>query len=207
MIKEIVGRKIGMTQLFSEDGSCTGVTVIEIEPVCLLEKVSYPSKEKVRIGCFKVPEDKYYRINNPQKGYFKKLSSPVFKMIKEVIPEADKEWQPLQEVGVDIFSEGEKVDISGLVKGRGFQGGMRRHNWKGQPKTHGSTTHRRIGSNGPCSTPSRVFKGVCMPGHMGNVPRTAKNMQIVKIDKEKKVLFIKGSIPGAPRAIVTIKKH
>lgn len=207
MIKEIVGRKLGMTQLFFEDGSCTGVTVVEIEPVCLLEKVSYPSKERVRIGCFKVPEDKQYRINNPQKGYFKKLSSSVFKMIKEVVPEADKEWQPLQEVGVDIFSEGEKVDISGLVKGRGFQGGMRRHNWKGQPKTHGSTTHRRIGSNGPCSTPGRVFKGVRMPGHMGNASRTAKNMQIVKIDKEKNVLFIKGSIPGAPRAIVTIKKH
>lgn len=195
-----------MTQLFDEAGNCTGVTLVEIEPVCTLEKVTYPTKERVRIGVFKVPEKRLFRVKKPQAGYFKKLGSESYKMIKEVLPDPAQEFESLKKIGIELFSEGEKVDIQATVKGRGFQGGMKRHGWSGQPGGHGSTMHRRLGSAGACATPSKIIKGIKMPGHMGNCLRTIKNIEVLKIDKERNILFLKGSLPGSPNSVIKIRK-
>lgn len=195
-----------MTQLFDEQGNCTGVTLVEIEPVCALEKITYPTKERVKIGVFKVPEKKQFKVKKPQAGYFKKIGARSYKMTREVLPDPAQEFEALKEIGIELFSEGEKVDIQATVKGRGFQGGMKRHGWSGQPGGHGSTMHRRIGSAGACATPSKIIKGIKMPGHMGNCLRTIKNITVLKIDNERNILFLKGSLPGSPNSVIKIRK-
>lgn len=206
MIREILGKKIGMTQIFDGEDHLIGVTVIEIEPVCVLEKITYPTKEKAKIGCFKVPEARINKVKKPLIGYFKKLGVPPYRMVKEVEFSSQEEFVPKKEVGVEIFQEGEKVDVQGRIKGKGFQGGMRRHGWKGQPKSHGSTTHRRIGSAGASTYPGRVIKGQRMPGHMGNVKRTVKNLRVVRVDIERKIIFLQGAVPGSIGSTLLIRK-
>ncbi len=236
MIKEIYGKKIGMTQVFDEEGNLVPTTLIEVDPVYALEKVDYPAKSKLKIGCFKIQEKKVSRVKKPIKGYFDKLGISPYKLIREVdleeganlsfeaapqtppeqqgeeasgqdTPKAEKKSaaDPRQ-IGVDIFSEGNIVDVRTLTKGKGFAGGMKRHHWSGQPKTHGSMTHRRIGSAGTSAYPSRIIKGLRMPGHMGNKFRTAKNLKVLKVDCEKNLLFIKGNVAGSRGAVVQIKK-
>ncbi len=207
MLKELFGKKLGMTQIFTEEGELIGVTLIEIEPACVLEKVTYARKEKVRIGCFKVPQGKERKVKKPQAGYFKKLGVSLFKFLKEVDFDAAGEFTPKQEIGIDIFAEGEKVNVRAKMKGRGFQGGMRRHGWAGQPRSHGHTMHRRLGSAGACSYPAKIIKGLKMPGHMGDAYRTAKNLEIVKIEPEENLLFVKGSVPGSVGSIVSVHKQ
>jgi len=205
MIREILGKKIGMTHIFDEEGNQIATTLVEVKPVCILEKVVYPTKERVKIGCFKLPENKKKKMKKPILGYFNKLGiKDYYTVIKEVEPEGNVEVK--KEVGIEIFSEGELVDVRAKTKGRGFQGGMKRHNWSGQPQTHGSMTHRRIGSAGASTFPGRIVKGHNMPGHMGCEYRTVKNLKILKVDKEKQLLFIKGAIPGCRGTIVHIKK-
>lgn len=206
MITEVVGKKLGMTQLFDEDGNCIGVTLVEVAPVCILEKVSYSTKERVKIGCFKIPQAKQQRVKRPLLGYFKKAGVSAYKMLKEVAPDPNQECAPGKEVGVEIFEEGEEVHVRGKIIGKGFQGGMKRHGWHGQPGSHGSTSHRRIGSSGASTFPGKVIKGIHMPGHMGDAYRTIKNLKIVKIDKERNVLFLKGAVPGSRNSIIEIKK-
>jgi len=195
-----------MTQVFTDDGSMVGVTLVEIEPVCLLEKVDYSTKTVARIGVNKVPENRVAKVKKPVAGYFKKLEIAPYKIIKEVPIEKDAELAPKSEFGVDLFKEGEIVHVRAKAKGRGFQGGMKRHGWSGQPASHGSMTHRRIGSAGSNSDPARTFRGLRMPGHMGDKPLTVRNLKIVKIDAEKQLLFLKGSVPGARGSFVNIKK-
>jgi large subunit ribosomal protein L3 len=204
MIKEIFGKKIGMTQIFNEDGDLVGVTLVEIEPACILEKVEYPTKTKVKIGCFKVEEKKIDKIKKPILGYFNKLGVSPYKLIREVEPSGE-EIESKKEVGIEIFDKGDIVDVRAKTKGRGFAGGMKRHNWRGQPASHGSTTHRRIGSAGTTTYPGRILKGHRMPGHMGNVYRTIRNLEILNVDKEKGLIFIKGSVPGSRGTVVKIK--
>ncbi|MDD4293954.1 MAG: 50S ribosomal protein L3 [Candidatus Omnitrophica bacterium] len=247
MIREILGKKIGMTQVFDDNGDIHGVTVIEIEPACILEKVEYPSKIRARIGCFKVMDARVSKVAKPQKGYFDKLGVSPYKVIREVeiddatdfsflnkttadikndkvSEQADKvsaEGQEAVEVnaqeqtavkddlryiGVELFKEGDIVDVRAKTKGRGFAGGMKRHGWAGQPGGHGSTTHRRIGAAGQCADPSKIMKGLHMPGHMGNVYRIAKKLQVLTVDTENNVIIIKGSIPGHNGCVVKIKK-
>jgi large subunit ribosomal protein L3 len=205
MIKEIFGKKLGMTQIFNGEGDLEAVSLVEIEPVCILEKVKYPNKTKVKIGCFKVEEKKVKKVKKSILGYFNKLGVGPYKLIREVEIEDTNNIEEKKEVGIEIFNEGDIVDVRGKTKGRGFAGGMKRHNWRGQPASHGSTTHRRIGSAGTTTYPGRILRGHRMPGHMGNVFRTIKNLKILKIDKEKKLLFIKGAIPGARGSVVKIK--
>jgi len=194
-----------MTHIFDEEGNQIAATLVEVKPVCILEKVVYPTKEKVKIGCFKLPENKKKKMKKPILGYFNKLGiKDYYTVIKEVEPEENVEVK--KEVGIEIFSEGELVDVRAKTKGKGFQGGMKRHNWSGQPKTHGSMTHRRIGSAGASTFPGRIVKGHRMPGQEGCEYRTVKNLKILKVDKEKQLLFIKGAIPGYRGAIVHIKK-
>lgn len=206
MIREIFGKKIGMTQIFDGEDSLTGVTVVEIEPACVLEKITYPTKEKAKIGCFKVAQEKVKKIKKPLLGYFKKLGVSPYRMVKEVELAYSQEFTPKKEVGVEIFEEGEIVDVQGKTKGRGFQGGMKRYGWRGQPRSHGSMTHRRIGSAGASTYPGRIVKGHRMPGHMGNVKRTVKNLRVVKVDKERRMIFLAGSVPGSVGSILLIRK-
>ncbi len=206
MIREILGKKLGMTQIFDEEGNLVAVTVIEIEPACILEKIKYPTKEKVKIGCFKVPESKINKVKKPILGYFKKIGVSPYRVIKEVDFDDADGIEPKKEIGVEIFSEGELVDVRGRTKGRGFQGGMKRWGWAGQPASHGSMTHRRIGSAGASTFPGRIIKGHHMPGHMGNENRTIKNLKVIKVDKENNLLFLKGAVPGYNGATVLVRK-
>lgn len=239
MIREIFGKKIGMTQIFDKDGTHLGVTLVEVEPVCVLEEITYPTKKRAKVGCFKWPENRLNHVKKPLLGYFKKLGVSPYKFIREVAfdgsafpvdasvsPEIvkpaegaeavsaenidSKEVQKPQtlkrEVGVELFNEGDIVTIHGTTKGRGFAGGIKRHGWSGGPGGHGSMTHRRIGSNGANTDPGRVVRGHNMPGHMGNVYRVVKNLKVVKIDKEKNLLFIQGSVPGARGSVVSVAK-
>ena len=231
MIKEIYGKKVGMTQIFNEQGEISPVTLVEVEPVCLLEEIKYPKSVKLKIGCFFVEQAKAKKIKKPISGYFNKMGVGAYKLIREVniatgadvsflkkngektevttkeSPDGVVESGPIsREVGVEIFSEGERVHVRAKTKGRGFAGGMKRWGWSGQPKTHGSTSHRRLGSAGASAYPSRIIKGIHMPGHLGNKFRTTKNLQIVRVDKDKHLLFIKGSVPGSRNTIVKMAK-
>ncbi|MEI8350336.1 MAG: 50S ribosomal protein L3 [Candidatus Omnitrophota bacterium] len=231
MIREIFGKKIGMTQVFDKDGSLIGVTLVEIEPVCILETVSYATKPRVRIGCFKCDERK---VKKPLLGYFKKVGASPYRMVREVLIDEkasegvkqevvsaeqgknqestsaqSQEKSPaisLPEVGIEMFNEGDMVSVRGRTKGKGFTGGMKRHGWHGGPGAHGSMFHRRIGSNGANTDPGRVVRGHPMPGHCGDVIRIMKNLKVFRVDKEKKVLFIQGSIPGSRGGIVSVEK-
>lgn len=205
MIRETYGKKIGMTQIFNQEGDALAVTLLEVEPVCVLAKMSYPGKPRVKIGVFKLDEKKSAKLKKPILGCYKKLRTASYKMIREV-EAREEEIKDCPTVGIEIFKEGEFVSVRAKSKGRGFSGGMKRHGWAGQPKSHGSTSHRRIGSAGASAYPSRIIKGIHMPGHMGDKFRTISNLKVFKIDPEKNLLFLEGSIPGARGAIVRIRK-
>ncbi|UCC95426.1 MAG: 50S ribosomal protein L3 [Candidatus Omnitrophota bacterium] len=204
MLKEIFGRKIGMTQVFNSEGDLVGVTLVEIEPACVLETIDYPTKRKVKIAFSKIEEKKLNKTKKPILGYFRKQSVSPYEYIREVNAEQDIKTKAT--VGVEIFSEGDIVDVRAKTKGKGFAGGMKRHGWHGQPSSHGSTTHRRIGSAGASTYPARIIKGLRMPGHMGNVYRTTKNLKIIKIIKGANLVCIQGSIPGSRGSLVQIKR-
>ncbi len=205
MVNSIFGKKLGMTQIFDEAGKLNAVTVIEVGPCTVLEskKVS-EDLQKVTIGY--VQQKKEKKQKKPQLGYFKKHKQPYFKHLKEVKLLTEEIPEIGTRLNVDIFEENQKVDITSVSIGKGFQGGMKRHNWKGQPGGHGSTSHRRLGSAGASADPSRIVKGLNMPGQMGNEKVTVKNLQILKIDKDKSLLFLKGGCPGAKNSLVEIKR-
>lgn len=195
----LLGKKIGMTQIFSEDGKMAGVTVIEAGPCPILAV-----KEKsVQIG-FDPANEK--RVKKPILGHFKKINISPRKFIREVLKEASKEYKVGQELKVDLFKPGDFVDIRGVSIGKGFQGGMKRWHWHGGPQTHGSTSHRRVGSIGSTTTPGRVWKGHHLPGHMGAKTSTTQNLRVMKIDLEKNLLLVKGSVPGHKNSYLVIRK-
>ncbi len=206
MLKEIYGKKIGMTQTFDAEGNLCPVTLLEVEPVYLLKKLDYPGKNKVQVACFKLNDKRSARLKKPLAGYFKKMGVPACKLIREVSAQEGVDLKATPQVGADIFKEGDIVDVRSRTKGKGFQGGVRRHGWHGQPRTHGSMTHRRIGSAGASSFPSRIIKGLHMPGHMGNSFRTTKNLKVQKVDKDKNLIFVSGAVPGPKGAVVCVKK-
>lgn len=195
----LLGKKIGMTQVFSEDGRQLNVTAIEAGPCPVLAV-----KEKhIQIGFDPVVEK---RVKKPILGYFKKLNIPPCKFIREVAKENNQEYKIGEELKVDLFKAGDFVDVTGVSKGKGFQGGMKRWNWKGGPKTHGSTSHRRIGSLGSSTSPGRVFKGHHLPGHMGNRKSTIQNLKVVKVDTQNNLLLVKGAVPGYRNSYLLINK-
>jgi len=211
-----------MTQIFTAAGNMVGVTLVEVEPVCLLEKHDYGTKSVARIGVFSVAENRVNKVSKPVAGYFKKMGVKPYKHIREVSIEKgadlsflnaaapkdgeEKKETPSREVGVEIFKEGELVHVRAKTKGRGFAGGMKRHGWSGQPASHGHMTHRRIGSAGSNTYPGRSLRGLRMPGHMGDKPLTVRNLKIAKVDIDKHLLFLEGSVPGARGSFVRIKK-
>lgn len=195
----LIGKKIGMTQVFAADNSQVGVTAVQAGPCPVL----MVGDKNVQLGFETVPEKK---IKKPQAGLFKKLNIPVRKVIKELSKEANVEYKVGDELKVDLFSEGDFVDVSGISIGKGFAGGMKRWHWKGGPRTHGSTSHRRVGSIGSSTTPGRVFRGHHMPGHMGNVKVTIQNLKVIKVDLANNILLIEGAVPGHKNGYLVITK-
>lgn len=205
MIKAIFGTKLGMTQFF-DGGDLIGATLIKVQPAVILEKIDRAGKTKVKIASFKIDNKKKGKIKKPMAGYFEKMGVDCYKVIKEVDIDPGAEVTVKAEAGIGIFKDVKRVDVRSLSKGKGFQGGMRRHNWRGQPRTHGATSHRRIGSVGASTYPAKIIKGLGMPGHMGDEYVTVRNLKVVKIDEKRGVLFLQGSVPGSAGAKVMIKK-
>ena len=195
----LLGKKIGMTQVFSEDGKRVGVTAIEAGPCPVL----VVKEKSIQIGFDSVKET---RVKKPVLGHFKKINVSSRKLIREVSKEPGREYRIGEELKVDLFKAGDFVDITSTSKGRGFQGGMKRWHWAGGPRTHGSTSHRRIGSLGSSTTPGRVWKGHHLPGHMGDERVTLQNLKVVKIDLENNLLLVKGAVAGYRNSYLVIKK-
>ncbi len=205
-MKTLIGRKVGMTQIFDEKGLVIPVTVIEAGPcsVVQIKTVETDGYDAVQLGFGEVKE---YKVNKPEKGHFKKASVKAQKHLREfrACPECLADVKVGDEIKVDTFSVGDKVDIQGITKGKGFQGVIKRHGQSRGPMGHGSMYHRRPGSMGPCATPGRVFKGKKLPGHMGVDKVTVQNLEIVKVDLDKNAILIKGSVPGNKGSILKIK--
>ena len=204
MKKGIIGKKVGMTQIFDEKGNVIPVTAIETEGniVAQIKTVETDGYQSIQLGYGDV-KDKH--INKPEAGHFAKAKLPNKKHLREFRLDSVENYKVGDEVKVDIFEAGEKVDIQGTSKGKGFQGVIKRHGQHRGPMGHGSMYHRRPGSMGATSTPGRVFKGKKLPGHMGKVTVTIQNLEIVKVDTDKNVLLVKGSVPGAKGAILKVK--
>ncbi|MBU0547185.1 MAG: 50S ribosomal protein L3 [Candidatus Omnitrophica bacterium] len=195
----LIGRKIGMTQVFAADNSQIGVTAIQAGPCPVL----MIKDKNIQLG-FELAQEK--SLKKPQAGFFKKLNISPRKVIKDVSKEANVEYRVGDELKVDLFAEGDFVDVSGVSIGKGFQGGMKRWHWKGGPKTHGSTSHRRVGSIGSSTTPGRVWKGHHMPGHMGAEKTTVQNLKVVRVDLANNILLIEGGVPGYKNSYLVITK-
>ena len=204
MKKGIIGKKIGMTQIFDEKGNVVPVTVIEATPnvVAQVKTVETDGYNSIQLGYGEV-KDKH--INKPEKGHFTKAGLAAKKHLREFRVEDVENYKVGDEVKADIFEAGEKIDVQGTTKGKGFQGVIKRHGQHRGPMGHGSMYHRRPGSVGSTSTPGRVFKGKKLPGHMGRVTVTIQNLDVVRVDMDKNVILVKGSVPGAKGAILKIK--
>lgn len=201
----ILGKKIGMTQVFEEEGRVIPVTVIQSGACSVLQ---LRTKEKhgytaICLGFEDINEDK---INKPQAAEFKRIKVRPKKFIKEILVEDPQNYKVAQDMNIEQFAPGDLVNIIGVSKGKGFQGGIKRWNWSGGPATHGSMSHRAPGSIGASSFPSRVFKGQHLPGHMGNQQVTVQNLEVIKVDKDNNLIVIKGSVPGPKNCFLIIKK-
>ena len=204
MKKGIIGRKVGMTQIFDEKGNVIPVTVIEAEAniVAQVKTVETDGYNAIQLGFGEV-KDKH--INKPEAGHFAKAKLPNKKHLREFRLDSIEGIKVGDEIKADIFTAGEKVDVQGTSKGKGFQGVIKRHGQHRGPMGHGSMYHRRPGSMGSTSTPGRVFKGKKLPGHMGKVTVTIQNLDVVRVDTDKNVILLKGSVPGPKGAILKIK--
>ena len=203
MKKAIMAKKIGMTQIFSGSGEIIPVTVLEAGP-CSVVQIKTPQKEgysSVQISFGKIKEQ---NVTKPVKGHYAKSETVPKRKLKEFRLEDISGYEIGQEIKADIFEAGERVDISGVSKGKGFQGNIKRHNQHRGPMAHGSKYHRAVGSMGASSDPSRVFKGKNLPGQMGNASCTVQNLEIVQVDAEKNLLLIKGAVPGSNGSVVSI---
>lgn len=202
MTKGILGRKVGMTQVFAANGDLIPVTVIEAAPNVVLQvkTVETDGYEAIQLGF----EDKREKLaNKPEKGIVAKANTAPKRFVRE-FRDAAGEYVVGQEVKVDIFAAGDAVDVVGVSKGKGFQGAIKRHGQSRGPMSHGSRYHRRVGSMGPVA-PNRVFKGKLLPGRMGGEQVTVQNLEIVKVDVERNLLLVKGNVPGAKKSLVKIQ--
>jgi large subunit ribosomal protein L3 len=205
MKKGILGKKIGMTQIFDENGFAIPVTVIKAGPCSVVQKKSFDKDgyEALKVGFEDKPEKKMIK---PLKGQFEKVKISGKRYLRELKLENSGSYEVGQEIKVDdMFKPGDKVDVSGVSKGKGYQSTIKRYGQKGGRETHGSMYHRRPGSMGSNTDPARVFKGKKLPGHMGNVNVTVQNLDVVKVDKERNVLIVKGAVPGPKGGLLLIK--
>jgi large subunit ribosomal protein L3 len=201
MIRGLLGKKIGMTQIFDTEGNVIPVTAVEVGPCFVLAVKDNP--KKVLLGFEAAKES---RLNKPQAGFFKKIGVTPLRKLEEVTSTDNKDYTIGQEIKVDFFKPGDFVDVTGTSIGKGFQGGMKRWNWGGGPAAHGSMHHRRVGSIGSSSDPSRVYRGQHMPGHMGMDTKTVQNLRVLAVDVEKNIILVKGAVPGPKNAYLTINK-
>ena len=204
-MKTIIGKKVGMTQIFDEKGKVIPVTVVEAGPcvVAQVKTVETDGYNAIQLGFEDVKESK---LNKPERGHFAKAGLANKKHLREFRVEDFEDLTVGSEIKADSFEAGDKIDVQGTTKGKGFQGVIKRHGQSRGPMGHGSMYHRRPGSMGPTSTPGRVFKGKKLPGHMGRVTVTIQNLDVVKVDMDKNVILIKGSVPGAKGAILKLRK-
>ena len=205
MKKAILATKVGMTQIFNENGSLIPVTVLQATPnvVTQVKTVENDGYAAVQVGYGEIRD---VLVNKPRKGHFAKAGVANKRFLREFKFENAAEYTVGQEIKADIFAEGDKIDATGISKGKGFQGAIKRHGLSRGPMKHGSKYHRHAGSNGAATTPGRVFKGKHMPGHMGAVKVTVQNLEVVKVDVENNLILVKGAVPGSKKAMVTLKE-
>ena len=203
MKKAILATKVGMTQIFNENGELVPVTVLQAGPcvVTQVKTVENDGYSAVQVGFQDIREK---LVNKPVKGMFDKAGVSYKRYVREF--KLEGEYSVKDEIKVDVFEAGDKIDATAIAKGKGFQGAIKRHGQSRGPMAHGSKYHRHAGSNGSCSTPSRVFKGKKMPGHMGGKKVTTQNLEVVRVDAEKNLLLVKGAVPGPKKSLVTIKE-
>lgn len=204
MKKAILGKKVGMTQVFDKEGKAVPVTVIEAGPNIVVQKktIENDGYEAIQVGFSDIAERK---VTKPLKGHFGKAKIATKRYLRELRLEDVSSYEVGQEFRADVFVEGERVDVSGVSKGKGFQGTIKRFNAHRGPMKHGSKFHRSPGSMGASSDPSRTFKGKKLPGHMGAENTTVLNLEVVKVDPEKNILLVKGGVPGIRGSLVMIK--
>ncbi len=204
MNKAIIGKKLGMTQFFTPEGRLVPVTVLEAGPCTVVQKktVETDGYEAVQLG---FGEKKEKKVTKPEKGHFDKAGVTAKRVLREFRLEGAAEMNPGDTVSVEIFAEGDKVDVTGISKGKGYAGTVKRFGTHRGPMAHGSKYHRGPGSMGACSTPSKVMKGKKLPGHMGVDRVTVQNLDIVKVDAERNLLLVKGAVPGPRGGVVTVK--
>lgn len=221
MKKAILATKVGMTQIFNEDGVLTPVTVLQAGP-CVVTQVKTADNDgysAVQVGYVDkkekiVSKDKNgkkevahrHGVNKAEKGHFDKAGVSYKRYVREFKLENAEEYKVADEIKADVFETGDKIDATAVSKGKGFQGAIKRHGMHRGPMAHGSKYHRHAGSNGSASDPSKVFKGKKMPGHMGSVQITIQNLEVVKVDAENNLLLVKGSVPGPKKCLVTLKE-
>ena len=221
MKKAILATKVGMTQIFNEDGTLTPVTVLQAGPcaVTQIKTVENDGYSALQVGFVDkkeriVNKDKNdkkevihrHGVNKAQKGHFAKAGVTCKRFVRELKLDNASEYELGSEIKADIFEAGDRIDATAISKGKGFQGAIKRHGQHRGPMAHGSKFHRHQGSNGACSSPSRVFKGKGMPGHMGCVRVTVQNLTVVRVDADKNLLLVKGAVPGPKKGLVTIKE-
>ena len=204
MKKGLIGKKIGMTQIFNEEGKVIPVTVIEAGP-CVVSQVKTEETDgynSIQLGFGAIKESK---VNKPERGHFTKANIAPARYLREFRVDSIEDVKVGDELKADIFMAGDKIDIQGTSKGKGFQGVIKRHGQHRGPMGHGSMYHRRPGSMGSTSTPGRVFKGKKLPGHMGAETVTIQNLEVIKVDLDKNIILVKGNVPGAKGSILKIK--
>ena len=204
MKKAILATKVGMTQIFNDDGALTPVTVLQAGPcvVTQVKTVENDGYSAVQVG-FVDKREKL--VAKPQKGAFDKAGVSYKRYVRELKLDDAESYEVKQEIKADMFAAGDKVDATAISKGKGFQGAIKRHGQSRGPMAHGSKYHRHAGSNGACSDPSKVFKGKRMAGHMGAKQITVQNLEVIRVDAENNLILVKGAVPGPKKALVTVK--
>ena len=205
MKKSILARKVGMTQIFNEDGVLTPVTVLQAGP-CVVTQVKTADKDgydAVQVGFEDIREK---LVTKGEMGVFNKAGVSAKRFVRELKLENASEYVPGQEIKADIFAAGDHIDATAISKGKGYQGAIKRHGQHRGPMKHGSKFHRHAGSNGTSSDPSRVYKGKKMPGQMGNKRVTIQNLEIVRVDADNNLILVRGAVPGPKKSLVTLKE-
>ncbi|MFL6373686.1 MAG: 50S ribosomal protein L3 [Pyrinomonadaceae bacterium] len=209
MVSGIIGRKLGMTQLFAEDGTVTPVTVIKAGPCVVIQTKSVSGRDGYNAVQLGLVEDKPIRLKNvtkPLQGHFEKSGVPPTRVLKEIRLTTEPEAAIGDQVKVDLFADGDKIEVVGKSKGRGFAGTIKRHNFSRGPESHGSMNVRKPGSIGQSAYPSRVIKGTRSSGHMGDERVTVRGLTVAKVDVDNNLLMVRGAVPGANGSLVVVKK-
>jgi large subunit ribosomal protein L3 len=205
MIEGIIGKKVGMTQIFTDEGKVIPVTIIKAGPCLVVQKKTEKETDVKKVQLGLVEDKKVKNVNKPMAGHFEKAKVPATKILREFVVKSD-EVKVGDTVKADIFEEKDRINIMGITKGKGFQGVVKRWNFAGGKKTHGSMHHRRPGSTGMCAYPGKIIKGKKMPGRMGGKRRTIKGLQVVKVDLQNNLILVRGAVPGFNGNYVSIYK-